>query len=165
MIEKECSWGITMKHSRMQILHFAAGETPLSFRLVKPRTLPDAVSTGMGRLFSWRRGLELVSVVILCVTFANASLAEPPEHADPALAPWFNSLAAPDGTACCAMADCRPATSRLTADGYEVYIDRTWVTVSWDRVLDKTKNPTGQAIVCMAPRTKIILCFVRPPDT
>ncbi len=165
MIEKECSWGITMKHSRMQILHFAASETPSPSALssLAPYPTPSVrvwVGYSLGDV-AW----SLVSIVILCVTFANASLAEPPEHADPALAPWFNSLAAPDGTACCAMADCRPATSRLTADGYEVYIDRTWVTVSWDRVLDKTKNPTGQAIVCMAPRTKIILCFVRPPDT
>jgi len=54
--------------------------------------------------------------------------------------------------------------SRLTGDGYEALIDDTWVHVPWDRVLPTTNNPTGQAVVCNAPRTKIILCFVRPPD-
>ena len=53
---------------------------------------------------------------------------------------------------------------RLTATGYEALIDETWVTVPWDRVLRRTYNPTGQAIVCCAPQTKTILCFVRPPD-
>ena len=37
---------------------FRRQRNSFSFRLVKPRTLPDAVSTGMGRLFSWRRRLE-----------------------------------------------------------------------------------------------------------
>jgi hypothetical protein len=49
-----------------------------------------------------------------------------------------------------------------TLPTYEAIID---VAVPWDRVLSRTENPTGQAIVCCAPRTKIILCFVRPPDT
>jgi hypothetical protein len=55
--------------------------------------------------------------------------------------------------------------SRLTPEGYEVLVDNTWVTVPGDRMLPETNNPTGQAVVCTAPRTKIILCFVRPPDT
>jgi hypothetical protein len=55
--------------------------------------------------------------------------------------------------------------SRLSSEGYEALIDDTWVIVSWDRVLPETHNPTGQAVVCTAPQTKIILCFVRAPDT
>ena len=33
------------------------------------------------------------------------------------------------------------------------------------RVLTRTDNPISQAIVCYETRTKIILCFVRPPET
>jgi hypothetical protein len=99
------------------------------------------------------------------MTSLAGACAAPPENADLSLAPWFNSLSAPDGTPCCAIADCRRTISRLTADGYEVLIDNTWVTVPWDRVLPIIDNPTGQAVVCTAPRTKIILCFVRSPDT
>ena len=100
-----------------------------------------------------------------CIAFLTAAIAAPPEDADPCLAPWFGGLSASDGTPCCAIADCRRTASRLTADGYEALIDDTWVAVPWDRVLRGTDNPTGQAVVCCAPRTKIILCFVRPPDT
>ena len=108
------------------------------------------------------------SVVILATIYMISltdALAAPPEDADPSLAPWFKSLSAPDGTGCCAIADCRRTMSRVSTDGYEVLIDNAWVTVPWDRVLPETYNPTGQAVVCMAPKTKIILCFVRPPET
>ena len=99
-----------------------------------------------------------------CIAFLTAAIAAPPEDADSSLASWFRGLSASDGTPCCAIADCRRTTSRLTADGYEALIDDTWVEVPWDRVLRRTDNPTGQAVVCCAPRTKIILCFVRAPD-
>ena len=99
------------------------------------------------------------------MTSLAGAFAAPPVNSDPSLAPWFNGLSAPDGTGCCAIADCRRTMSRPTADGYEALIDDTWVTVPWDRVLPKIDNPTGQAVVCTAPKTKIILCFVRPPDS
>jgi hypothetical protein len=101
------------------------------------------------------------SVLIVC----EGSFAAPPVNGDPALAPWFKSLSASDGTSCCSIADCRRTILRHTADGYEVLIDDIWVAVTWDRVLTRTDNPTGQAVVCTAPRTKIILCFVRPPES
>ena len=107
------------------------------------------------------------SMIFICtayIAFLTAAIAAPPEDADSSLASWFRGLSASDGTPCCAIADCRRTTSRLTADGYEALIDDTWVDVPWDRVLRRTDNPTGQAVVCCAPRTKIILCFVRPPD-
>jgi hypothetical protein len=107
---------------------------------------------------------SMVFLWIVCIAFLTAAIAAPPEDADSSLASWFRGLSASDGTPCCAIADCRRTTSRLTADGYEALIDDTWVVVPWDRVLHRTDNPTGQAIVCCAPRTKIILCFVRPPD-
>ena len=116
------------------------------------------------------RPLQRTAVLWICrlfilVAIPTGAIAAPPEHSDPSLAPWFNGLSASDGTPCCSMADCRRTTARLTADGYEAFIEDTWVAVPWDRVLTRTDNPTSQAIVCYAPRTKIILCFVRPPET
>jgi hypothetical protein len=110
----------------------------------------------------WRNAI--VSVVLYSA-FGARTIAAPPETGDQTLAPWFSGLSATDGTPCCSIADCRRASSRMGAQGYEVLIDDTWVTVPSDRVLLKTDNPTGQAVVCCAPRTKIILCFVRPPET
>jgi hypothetical protein len=95
---------------------------------------------------------------------AGPSLAAPPQNADPALAPWFQSLKAPNGTGCCSVADCRRAESRLSTAGYEVMIGDRWHAVPWERVLRRTDNPTGQAIVCYVPDTELILCFVRPPE-
>ena len=105
------------------------------------------------------------SIVIAGKLFAtSASLAAPPQNADPSLAPWFHSLKAPNGTGCCSVADCRRAQSRVTPAGYEVMIGDRWRAVPWERVLQRTDNPTGQAIVCYVPDTELILCFVRPPD-
>jgi hypothetical protein len=97
---------------------------------------------------------------------SSSSLAAPPNNADPALATWFRSLKTPNGTACCDVADCRRASSRMTPIGYEVMIDGQWTPVPWERVLRRTDNPTGEAVVC-APPTEVgtaIFCFVRPPD-
>jgi hypothetical protein len=109
------------------------------------------------------RALSLFAIAYM--TFVVGAVAAPPERGDPSLAPWFRSLSASDGTPCCSMADCRRTAARLTAKGYETLIDDTWIVVPWDRVLRRIDNPTGEAVVCCAPRTKIILCFVRPPDT
>jgi hypothetical protein len=94
-----------------------------------------------------------------------SSLAAPPNNADPALAAWFRSLKAPNGSGCCDVADCRRASSRMTPTGYEVMIDGQWIRVPWERVLRRTHNPTGEAVVCYSQMAvEIIFCFVRPPD-
>jgi len=103
---------------------------------------------------------SIIFMAIVYVASLAGAFAAPPENGDPSLAPWFKGLSAPDGTGCCAIADCRRTMSRVTAEGYEALVDDVWVTVPWDRVLPETDNPTGQAVVCTAPRTKIILCFV-----
>jgi hypothetical protein len=104
-------------------------------------------------------------VLIVCLAFLSRTVAAPPENVDTSLEPWFKSLSAPDGTACCSMADCRQTATRRAADGYEARIDDTWVAVPWDRVVARPDNPTGGAIVCYAPRTTIVLCFVPPPNS
>lgn len=105
--------------------------------------------------------LALVTTYLSSIVVAEAAA---PNNANPALATWFRSLKAPNGTACCSVADCRQATHRMTKTGYEVMIDGKWVEVPWERVLRRNDNPTGEAIVCRQPGTTLILCFVRPPD-
>ncbi|HXZ02280.1 MAG TPA: hypothetical protein VEI03_19960 [Stellaceae bacterium] len=122
------------------------------------RPLLSAAAAGM---------LALLSVGTVC-------LARPPENADPAFAPWFQSLRAPDGGLCCSEADCRPVEYRISGDHYEVLIGKQygddvlphWEEVPADSVLSKTDNPTGRAIACWLPYTNPkVLCFVRPAET
>ena len=96
---------------------------------------------------------------------ANPARTAPPENADPTLAPWFNSLRAPWTNAlCCSIADCRPTDSRVNGDHYEAFVDGQWRAVPPDRVLQRTDNPTGRAVVCWTPSTGI-MCFVRGPES
>jgi hypothetical protein len=114
-----------------------------------------------------RQILRLVAGAAILLAYMSSvtpSLAGPPKDADPALATWFRSLKAPNGTACCSSADCRPTDIRLSGDGYDAMIDGAWVPVPWERVLRRTDNPTSEAVVCRVPGTSLILCFVRPPD-
>jgi hypothetical protein len=108
--------------------------------------------------------LRIFFIAHMCATSYEA-IAEPLPNSDPSLEPWFMSLWASDGTPCCSIADCRRTASRHTEDGYEALVEDTWVAVPWDRVLTRNDNPAGQAVVCCAPKTMIILCFVRPPET
>jgi hypothetical protein len=114
----------------------------------------------------WMTRTILSLIVCTGVGASVSSLAAPPPNADPALATWFRSLKTPNGTACCDVADCRRASSRMTPTGYEVRIDGQWIPVPWERVLRRTDNPTGEAVVCSPPTEvgTIIFCFVRPPE-
>lgn len=102
-----------------------------------------------------------------------ASQANPPENADPALAPWFRSLRSAQGGLCCSQADCRPVEFRTLGDHYEVLIGKQygpdveehWEVVPAESVLDKTDNPIGRAVACWTPyTTPRVLCFVRPAE-
>ncbi len=92
---------------------------------------------------------------------AAAALAKPPADADPALAPWFRSLLQP-GTeiSCCSLSDCRETDYRVKADHYEALVGGKWVAVPPDKILQRTDNPTGRAVVCWTPQ-RGIMCFVR----
>ncbi len=104
----------------------------------------------------------VVVVFALLVTTAPTEGA-PPANADPALAPWFQSLERPDGHgSCCATADCRRIQSRIGETGYEVLLDGLWVSVPRSAVLHR-RNPTGDAVACT--RGHVILCFVPAPET
>jgi hypothetical protein len=85
----------------------------------------------------------------------------PPANADPALAPWFQSLSVPGtGISCCSITDCRPTEYRTVEDHYEALIEDKWVLIPPRKVLQRTDNPLGRAVVCWTPE-RGIMCFVR----
>ena len=95
---------------------------------------------------------------------ASRVQAAPPPDADPALAPWFRGLQAPDtGRSCCSVADCRPMEVRTRGDHYEVLIEGQWLVVPPEKVLNRSDNPTGRAVVCWTPAFGI-MCFVHGPE-
>ncbi|MGO8916230.1 MAG: hypothetical protein ACLQJR_10010 [Stellaceae bacterium] len=117
--------------------------------------------------------LAIAGVLVLLLIGALCH-ARPPENADPALAPWFQSLKAPNGGGCCSQADCRPVEYRIASDHYEVLIGKQygddvephWEEVPAESVLSKSDNPTGRAIACWLPYANPkVLCFVRPAET
>ncbi len=109
-----------------------------------------------------------IAMMLVMALAASQVQARPPENADPALAPWFESLQAEDGGRCCSMADCRPVEYRIDGEDYEALIGNQfevepprWTVVPAARILKKTENPVGRAIACWTPYTGI-LCFVLP---
>lgn len=110
-----------------------------------------------------------IARIALCLAVALGgrgvpATAQPPEHADPSLAPWFQGLRQPGtGVSCCSMADCRATDYRPGADGYEALIEGEWMPVPPDRVLHRVDNPIGRAVVCYVPG-RGILCFVTPDE-
>ena len=107
------------------------------------------------------RPFSLAAVMLL----AGTAMADPPPNADPALAPWFRSLVQP-GTSisCCSVSDCRATDYRIEGDHYEALIGEAWFTVPADKILQRTDNPTGRAIVCWTPQRGIV-CFVRATES
>jgi hypothetical protein len=96
---------------------------------------------------------------------AASAAAAPPQNADPTLAPWFRSLMQPGTTvSCCSLADCRPTEYRIKADHYEAMVGGNWVAVPPEKILQRTDNPTGHAIVCWTPQ-RGIMCFVRATES
>ena len=106
----------------------------------------------------------LLAGALLTLSAMQPGRAAPPDTADPALAPWFQSLKQP-GTrvGCCSVADCRPVDSRIVGDHYEALIGGRWTEVPPERVLEHEPNPVGRAVACWTPQYGI-LCFVRPTE-
>ena len=91
----------------------------------------------------------ILSLIVWAGAVASgSSLAAPPNNADPALATWFRSLKPPNGAACCDVADCRRASSRMTPIGYEVMIDGQWTPVPWERVLWRRQSYRRSCSLC-----------------
>lgn len=111
-------------------------------------------------------------IFALCL-FASPAFAAPPQNADPALAPWFQSLKQPkSGASCCSIADCRPVRYRIMGTDYEAFLDREtfgnsapnqWTKVPPEVILRQRENPTGDGVLCFSFGR--ILCFIRGPET
>ncbi len=106
--------------------------------------------------------------------FATPVPAEPPEDADPSLAPWFRSLRHPQtNQSCCDMADCRMVQYRTAGDHFQAYIGNefprwsnaphAWVDVPNANVLHRRDNPTGEGIACWFQGQ--VLCFIEGNGT
>jgi hypothetical protein len=105
------------------------------------------------------------AVAALSVGLASTATAQPPPNADPTLAPWYRSLLQPGTTiSCCSLADCRATEYRTKADHYEVLVGGNWLPVPPDKILQRTDNPTGHAVVCWTPQ-RGIMCFVRATES
>jgi hypothetical protein len=113
-----------------------------------------------------QRQMRAASAVGLALSvLAVPAAAAPPPNADPALAPWFRSLMQPGtGLSCCSISDCRATESRVKNDHYEALIGENWFVVPPEKILDRTDNPTGRAVVCWTPQRGIV-CFVRPTES
>ena len=112
----------------------------------------------------WARAMRALFFAVV-VLFAATADADPPPNADPALAPWFRSLLQP-GTSisCCSISDCRATDYRVEGDHYEALIGEKWFVVPPDKILQRTDNPTGRAVVCWTPQRGIV-CFVRATES
>jgi hypothetical protein len=73
------------------------------------------------------------------------------------------------GVTCCHDKDCRPTSSRMYRDHYEVKINGVWQTVDPDAIIPKSA-PDGGAHVCAGDPTTIdplgrVYCVILPPET
>jgi flagellar biosynthesis regulator FlbT len=112
------------------------------------------------------RTTALRPLIFLAMVMAALPVgADPPSNANPAFAPWFRGLLQPGtGISCCSISDCRATEYRVQGDHYEALIGERWLTVPPDRILQRTDNPTGHAIVCWTPERGIV-CFVRTTES
>lgn len=77
---------------------------------------------------------------------------------------WYGSLRQPlTGIACCShkgpSRDCAPAEARILAGRYQVWHQGRWLPVPDMALLDRTDNPTGQAVACIVNGT--VVSFVK----
>jgi hypothetical protein len=109
-------------------------------------------------------------MLFLCVSLTpffsvSGAYSAPPADADPALAPWFKSLQAPDTLiGCCDHTDCRGVASRYRHGHYEVQLNNSWIAVPEEKVIEGSDNPTPEAILCYSPHFGI-MCFVPEPPS
>lgn len=103
--------------------------------------------------------LALAVAAALLLATARIGRSEPPENADPALAPWYRSLKQPgSGIGCCSIADCRPVDARTGPHGWQILVDGLWRDVPPGVILQGKENPTGRPVACIFYGD--ILCFV-----
>lgn len=112
-----------------------------------------------------RRPSGLAIALTIIFGAATPAIAAPPLNANPAWAAWFRSLLQPGtGVSCCSISDCRQTEYRIVHDHYEALLGKNWVPVPPDKILRRTDNPTGHAILCWTP-VQGVMCFIRAPKS
>ena len=100
--------------------------------------------------------LMLVIIATVIGTYLLTALAtvygQPPAGPiDPAVHAWFDGLVRADGASCCKSSDCRfaqPGEVRVSADGFEVKLNKGWVRVPDALLVHREDNPRGLTVVC-----------------
>lgn len=129
------------------------------------------------RLGAWL--LLNIALVLVDAAVVDRCQAAPPEHSDPALAPFFQSLTVPEtGGSCCGQGDCRGTSvwpvRGPDADGaYSVLYNGTWLPVPKTAISDRQDNPTGDYISCLSSLAYVngkdadrkVICFILAPRT
>lgn len=93
----------------------------------------------------------------------GASVARPPPDPDARSHAWFESLIDPDTMIpCCGEADCWIVDARVAVDHHEALVRGVWLAVPDDKIVHRSDNPTGQAVLCWSPNFGI-MCFVPGP--
>ena len=96
-----------------------------------------------------------------CIVGPGAAL--PPPNPDPRLRAWFESLIDQESMLpCCGEADCRAVEARVAVDHHEAFVRGAWLRIPVEKVVHRTDNPTGGAILCWSPALGV-LCFVPGP--
>jgi len=123
------------------------------------------VPRSSGAAFSRATSILALGVFVLGLATSRAA---PPDGADPngPVGQWFQSLKQPGtGASCCSISDCRPVEYRLSPDGYEAFLDAKWVRIPDHTILHGHPNPIARAVLCRAPISGMILCFVPASET
>lgn len=105
------------------------------------------------------RAAAIFIVTASLLTNPKQALAEPPPGADlnSTISKWYQSLKDKQGNGCCNLADCRPVSVRMSAAGWEVFVDKQsfgatapddWVGVPEQALVVREDNPTGRNIAC-----------------
>lgn len=97
------------------------------------------------------RGRQTAAATIIGCLIGFSAAAH--DGADP-LSAWYRSLVDPEtGISCCSMQrDCQPVDdyhASTTPGGYVVQIEGRSVEVPPNKVLQRTDNPTGHAVLCI----------------
>ena len=140
--------------------------------LVGYAPLADPASTALSSAAAekWEARMRAVLVTLMAahamLLLVHPARPAPPDNADPALAPWFNSLRSPWTNAlCCSIARLSSTNSRINGDHYEAFVGGQWRSVPPDAVLRRTDNP-NRFVQSSMPGTPSagIMCFVRGPE-
>jgi hypothetical protein len=112
------------------------------------------------------------SAIAMLLFLCYGTAAHPPEAE---FADWFRSLKEPgtegmidSSTSCCSPTrDCQMTDYETDADGrYWIAAADERIQVPFDKILQRTDNPTGRAVACLRYYNghPVVRCFIRAPE-